>query len=101
MSRWAEAFAALSRGVDTPDTMRHFGSLRGTVSQSVHSVTATSEPKPTTATGWGDPEEEGAAIVEHDGKIPRCQCQPPAPDQGSAGNGGGFHLSRPRQARSR
>lgn len=39
MSRWAETFVALSRGLDTVDTMRHYAESSPTVSQSVHTVT--------------------------------------------------------------
>jgi hypothetical protein len=44
MSRWAEAFAALSRGSDTLDTLRHSEGATARVSQSVKSVTAAAEP---------------------------------------------------------
>lgn len=47
MSRWAEAFAALSGGsdtVDTVDTLRHNATPRSTVSHCVNSVMSPSEP---------------------------------------------------------
>jgi hypothetical protein len=80
MSRWADAFAALSGSFDTLDTMRHSGAPPSTVSHSVNSVTLVptlSElPIPPAAdrelATWGEVEEERAAIVEHDGKIPRA-----------------------------
>jgi hypothetical protein len=78
MSRWAEAFAALSRASDTLGTMRHFEGLPGTVSQSVESVTATSarsevshSPEPMAASSGGEAKEERAAVIEYDGAIPR------------------------------
>lgn len=89
MSRWADTFAALSETSDTLDTMRHSGSSPEKVSQSVHSVTAPPESSapskaPADAPGeaeattaeragavWGEAEAERAAIVEHDGTIPR------------------------------
>ena len=79
MSRWAEAFAALSGGSDTLDTPRHSEAPPATVSQSVNSVmapTGAAEPSmPPAADGaaaiWGDAEAERATIVEHDGDIPR------------------------------
>jgi hypothetical protein len=40
MSRWADAFAALSRAPDTLDTVRHNGGSPARVSHCVHSVTA-------------------------------------------------------------
>lgn len=80
MSRWAETFAALSGGSDTLDTKRHSEAPPSTVSQSVNSVTAApaaSEPAMPSAADralaiWGEAEEERAAIVEHDGAIPRA-----------------------------
>ncbi|MGE5269138.1 MAG: hypothetical protein ACM3JG_05640 [Thiohalocapsa sp.] len=78
MSRWAEAFAALSGGSDTLDTMRHSEAPPSTVSQSVKSVTTPLEqskpPAPAAArafASWGEREAERAAIVEIDGAIPR------------------------------
>jgi len=78
MSRWAEAFAALEEGADTVDTKRHSAAAPPTMSQSVDSVRAASEPlsEPPSAphlppTAWGEPEAERAAIVEHDGGIRR------------------------------
>jgi hypothetical protein len=74
MSRWAEAFAALSRAVDTSDTSRHIPSPTPDVSRSVHSVTP--QPEAVEQTGvardWSDTEEERASIVEYDGGIPRA-----------------------------
>jgi hypothetical protein len=40
MSRWADAFAALSEGADTLDTLRHSDEPLATVSQSVNTVMA-------------------------------------------------------------
>src|SRR5215472_17515720 len=45
MSRWADAFAALSGGADTVDTMRHSDEPPARVSQSVNSVTAAAGAK--------------------------------------------------------
>jgi hypothetical protein len=39
VSRWAETFAALSRGHDTVDTLRHYGKTLPAVSHCVESVT--------------------------------------------------------------
>jgi hypothetical protein len=79
MSRWAEAFAALSGGSDTVGTLRHNAEPIFTVSHSVNSVTAPPEratpppPLPVAAFAtWREAEEESAAIVEHDGGIPRA-----------------------------
>lgn len=80
MSRWAETFAALSGGSDTLDTKRHSEVSHSTLSQSVNSVTAApgaSEPTIPSAAdcalaAWGAAKEERAAIVEHDGAIPRA-----------------------------
>ena len=79
MSRWAETFAALSGGSDTVDTLRHNAEPASTVSHSVNSVAgppepATAPPLPAAERAfatWGEAEEERAAIVEHDGSIPR------------------------------
>jgi hypothetical protein len=76
MSRWAEAFAALSGASDTLDTMRHSKVCRSLVSQSVNSVMpapALSErpPLPASQSVWDETEAERAGIVEHDGAIPR------------------------------
>ena len=76
MSRWAQAFAALSEGSDTLDTMRHSEVSRSTVSQSVNSVMAFSPPLPEPSSSdcrlSGEAgAEERAAIAEYDGKIPR------------------------------
>jgi hypothetical protein len=69
MSRWAEAFAALSGGADTPDTMRHCGEAAAKVSNSVNSVIKPSAvPEPAI---WSQAEDERAAILEYDGAIPR------------------------------
>jgi hypothetical protein len=79
MSRWAEAFAALSRGSDTLDTLRHSAEPAPTVSQSVNSVIP--PPKPSAPPApvpvarndtWTDAQEERAAIVEYDGGAPRA-----------------------------
>jgi len=80
MSRWAEAFAALSGGSDTLDTVRHSGDPPLTVSQSVKSVTpAPTAPEPSMPPAAdralaisGEAEQERAAFVEHDGRIPRA-----------------------------
>jgi hypothetical protein len=79
MSRWAEAFAALSRGSDTVDTVRHCAEPGATVSQSVNSVIPLPEPSAPPASpsdralaAWGNAEEERAAIVEYDGGAPRA-----------------------------
>jgi hypothetical protein len=77
MSRWAEAFAALSKESDTLDTTRHSEAPPAIVSQSVQSVTAAPAPpeplpEPMVAPSWDEAEEERAAIVEHDGAIPRA-----------------------------
>ena len=73
MSRWAETFAALSGGSDTVDTVRHTTEPTPTVSESVKSVTAPPEPSAAerVVAIWGEADEERAAIVEHDGTIPR------------------------------
>jgi hypothetical protein len=74
VSRWADAFAALS-GCDTLDTMRHSGDPPSRVSQSVKSVTALSEPAPATDRAleiWGEAEEERAGVIEYDGNVPRA-----------------------------
>jgi len=72
MSRWAEAFAALSGGIDTSDTSRQSESASPDVSQFVHIVTSDAQPSAVRAsTAWGESETERAAIVEHDGKILR------------------------------
>jgi hypothetical protein len=79
LSRWAETFARLSGGSDTLDTMRHSEGPPSTVSQSVNSVMAApaaseapSLPSAECAVAtWGEDEEERAAIIEHDGRIPR------------------------------
>lgn len=75
MSRWAETFAALSRGPDTVDTVRHSGGPPSTVSHSVKSVTASAARKPMSdyaLARWGEPEEERAAVIEYDGGAPRA-----------------------------
>jgi hypothetical protein len=66
MSRWADAFAALSSGSDTLDTKRHSEVSRSILSQNVNSVTAApgaSEPvMPSTAdrtlAAWGEAEQQ-------------------------------------------
>jgi hypothetical protein len=55
MSRWAETFAALSRGVDTVDTSDKSAITtagNAAVSRSVHSVTASLEQMAPAA--WGE-----------------------------------------------
>jgi hypothetical protein len=81
MSRWAETFAALSERANTLDTMRHSGDRTPTVSRSVNSVTAahgpSEPPMPSVSpidralATWGEVGAERAAIIEHDGRIPR------------------------------
>jgi hypothetical protein len=78
MSRWAVTFAALSGGADTVDTLRHNSEPASTVSHSVQSVTSPPEPAAAPPSpldraiaAWGEAEQERAAIIEHDGKIPR------------------------------
>jgi len=91
MSRWAEAFAALSRDVDTVDTSRQIGERPPTVSQFVHSVTAVAPAaEACVARAWIDglarlhldcpladvPPGRWQNLLddttaEHDGKIPR------------------------------
>jgi hypothetical protein len=73
VSRWADAFAALSGGSDTLDTMRHFCDPSSTVSQSVNSVTVpaiTEQSMPTFNRGGTicrQVEAKRVAIVEYDG----------------------------------
>jgi hypothetical protein len=69
MSRWAEAFAALSGAPDTFDTLRHSEAAPAIVSQSVQSVTVAPAAADRALAKWG--EADRAAIVEYDGKIPR------------------------------
>jgi len=57
MSRWSEAFATLSSGADTLDTMRHSGLSPRIVSQTVNSVTA---PTPTGDRPLGSEDEADA-----------------------------------------
>jgi hypothetical protein len=82
MSRWADAFAALSGAADTLDTMRHSETPIPTVSLSVNSVIATtppwalgeptiSEPRKRASVIWGETEEERAAIVAEGAGVPR------------------------------
>ncbi len=71
MSRWTETFLALSRGSDTPDTMRHSVDPLPTVSQSVNSVTTAPTPcMPAIPAAfdralatWGEGQQERAAHV--------------------------------------
>jgi hypothetical protein len=78
VSRWGDAFAALSGGADTLDTIRHSSEAPATVSQSVNSVTLTAATEPAISSSesavatWGDTNKKRAAIVEHDGKIPQA-----------------------------
>lgn len=101
MSRWAEMFAALSRGADTSDTSRHIGrepaqcrdvstvshlpTGRGEVSEESLAETAERNCRESVPRG-GETEEERAAIVEYDSNVPRTwaegfarldPCQPP------------------------
>jgi hypothetical protein len=80
MSRWSEAFAALSAGDGTLDTVRQSNGLNSKVSQSVNTVLPLAStpsllssvmPLDCGGDGWNDGEHERAAIVEHDGAI--CQ----------------------------
>ena len=76
MSRWAEAFAALSGGADTLDTMRHSDDQPAKVSRNVNSVTAARAKPPIratdcTAANWGEVETQRAAIGERVGNTPR------------------------------
>ena len=77
MSRWADAFAALSGGADTLDTMRHSDDPPARVSQSVDSVAVSTRaelPIPGAdriGASWGEVEAERAATVEYAGNIPR------------------------------
>jgi hypothetical protein len=76
MSRWAEAFAALSRSSDTLDTLRHSEVCPPTVSQSVNSVTVPLAPPDSprladripTRCGRGEPGRIG--IVGNAGAVP-------------------------------
>jgi hypothetical protein len=79
VSRWADAFVALSRNVDTLDTLRHFGEPSTTLSQSVNSVTVPDiAGPPTPAAGrvgaaWDKAQAEHDAIVAYDCEgIPRA-----------------------------
>jgi hypothetical protein len=77
MSRWADAFTALSGGSDTFDTIRHSDDPPAKVSQSVNSVTVAARGKPPmpgtdcTAESWVEVKTERAAVAEHDGNLPR------------------------------
>jgi hypothetical protein len=77
MSRWADAFAALSRSADTLDRMRHSDGPPPRVSQSVNSVTVPERAEPPmpgadrTGGSRSDAEPERAAIIEYEGNIPR------------------------------
>ena len=76
MSRWADAFAALSGAADTLDIIRHSDDPPARVSQSVNSVTLALRAKPPmpgvdcSARSLGEVQAERAAIAEHDGNIP-------------------------------
>jgi hypothetical protein len=75
VTRWADTFAALSRGADTLNTMRHSAVGTPAVSKSVNCVAASPQPpapldRPLAR--WSDSEKERAAIVEYDGDIPRA-----------------------------
>jgi hypothetical protein len=69
MSKWADAFAALSREADTSDTSRQTVAIPSDVSRAVHNVTRPAQPEAAATFGEGD--DERAAVVEHDGGIPR------------------------------
>jgi hypothetical protein len=69
MSRWAGAFAGLSRGSDTVGTLRHSAEQRPTASRNVKTVTPPSEPVEPRATErgpvtWHQTESRRATIVE-------------------------------------
>jgi hypothetical protein len=87
VSRWGDLFAALSSNDDTSDTSRHIGGASVEGSRCVRSVNVPEwqegqidgaadglsernlrERAPT----WSEREEERAAIIEHDGAIPRA-----------------------------
>jgi hypothetical protein len=78
VSRWADAFSALSGRSASLDTMRHSGAP-STVSRSVNSVTSIPTPSELPISPAadralatrGEAENKRAAIIEHDGKIPR------------------------------
>ena len=79
MSRWADAFAALSRGADTLDRVRHSDGPPPRVPQSVNSVTVPARAEPPmpgadrAGGSWSDAEPEHAGIVEYDShNIPRA-----------------------------
>ena len=101
MSRWAEMFAALSRGADTLDTSRHIGrepaqcrdvsnvshlpTGRGEVSEEPSAETAERNCRESVPRG-SETEEERAAIVEYDSNVLHAwaegfarldPCQPP------------------------
>jgi hypothetical protein len=73
----APSVAALLRGADTSDTSRHLENAPSEVSRCARSVNAPGErheaPAATepAASIWGEAEEERAAIIQHDGGIPR------------------------------
>jgi hypothetical protein len=77
MSRWADAFAALSRRTDALDAMRHSCESRATVSKNVNTVTTRSVTEPPTqasdykVTVCLETGAENAAIVKYNGKAPR------------------------------
>jgi hypothetical protein len=73
VSRWADAFAALSRGADTLDTMRHSAEPPPIVSQSVNSVMA--PPAPSEAPG----EPPSAPEPDGGGAAPLNQSDRPTP----------------------
>jgi hypothetical protein len=85
MSRWDDAFAALSRGSDTLDALRHSAEPPLEVSQTVTSVTAAPAPLATADCGqgarWGDEKEErrrsGSSSPLGGGVRPPL-CRPPA-----------------------
>ena len=87
MSRWGDLFAALSDAHATSDTSRHIGHGSVEVSRCVRSVGAPPNREDAGETpadegleynhcerapSWGEAEEECAAIIEYDGKIPRA-----------------------------
>jgi hypothetical protein len=87
VSRWADAFTALSRGADTVDTVRHSSVPPSTLSHCVHSVTGSKRAEGAgetpaargfdhnlgdSAPAWSEAEEERAAIIEHDGGVSRA-----------------------------
>jgi hypothetical protein len=91
MSRWADAFATLSRGYDTSDRLRHIGTPLPNPLPICHDVSDVSCLSPSrerpartpageaveynpgeSAPAFGEAEKERAAIIEYDGTTPRA-----------------------------